>query len=124
MQKRKIHLNSLHHVVQNVQTFFEASADLQFEDAKNACEIKAPNWIKFENAMSSTFEIVSALCNECLGNIDKSLIADDVSLVSQMLQSGFKWLQRDKKGLKCSKLTHLFLMVLHGPKWLNIFPFF
>ena len=77
-------------LVTSVQTFFEASADLQFEDSDRSCEEMTPDWLKFERGMNSTLEIVAELTQKCLHVDNKLDIKENGSLVSKMLEKGFE----------------------------------
>ena len=70
-------------LIQSVQTFFEASADLQFEDSDESCKKGTPDWLRFEDAMNNTFEIVSEITNCCLNCNDKIDNRENSSIVSK-----------------------------------------
>ena len=81
----------INELIKNVQTYFEVSAELQFVDASSACENKTKEWIKFEDAMSNAFEIVSKLTNECLQYNEKSTSkGENDSIASKLLETGFE----------------------------------
>ena len=77
-------------MIQNVQTFFEASADLQFVNSDEACEKQTIDWKKFAEAMQITLELVSELTHKCLHINNQLDPSENVSLVSQMLEKGFE----------------------------------
>ena len=60
-------------LIDNVQIFFEVSADLQFKSAENECELLTEDWIKFEDAMTNTLILVSSLTDECFANAKETL---------------------------------------------------
>ena len=77
-------------LIQSVQTFFEASAELQFEDSDESCRKRTPDWIRFEEAMNNTFEIVSEISKHCLNINDKNDNTENGSILSKMLEKGFE----------------------------------
>ena len=77
-------------MIQSVQSFFEASADLQFVNSDEACEKQTIDWIKFETAMHITLELVSEITHKCLLISNELDPSANVSLVSQMLEKGFE----------------------------------
>ena len=82
----------INELIKNVQTYFEVSADLQFVDALSACKNKTKDWIKFDDAMSNAFAIVSKLTNECLLEYNKktTLNGQDDSIALKLLETGFE----------------------------------
>ena len=77
-------------MIQSIQSFFEASADLQFVNSDEACEKQTIDWTKFETAMHITLDLVTKLTHKCLYINNRLDPSENVSLVSQMLKNGFK----------------------------------
>ena len=71
-------------LIDNVQIFFEVSADLQFKSAENECEFMTEDWIKFEDAMTNTLILVSSLTTECFANVKERS-----GLASRLRMEGF-----------------------------------
>ena len=63
---------------------------MQFVDASRACEDKTKDWIKFEDAMSNAFDIVSELTNACLQYKEESVLNGKDSIASKLLDTGFE----------------------------------